>query len=52
MRKKDHSLVYKIEDEGCYEMICKNYRSKYIYAKLQFYLVNILNANNNKKFRK
>lgn len=22
-----------IEDEGCYEMICKNYRLKYIYVK-------------------
>lgn len=22
-----------IEDEGCYEMICKNYRLKYLYVK-------------------
>lgn len=51
MRKKRSLTGLWIEDEGCYEMICKNYRSKYIYAKLQFYLVKILNTNNNKKFR-
>lgn len=52
MRKKDHSLVYELKMKVVMKWYVKTTDQNTYMQNFQFYLVNILNTNNNKNFRK